>query len=304
MTSIAAPVQGQPFTNFLVVQPNNQYTVSVTVTYQGVGGGPWKSTVKFTSGPIPTYTYLGQVRKINGQPVAPPVPTVNAVRGALLFVNAEPLGMGIEAQTSMNFPGNYMLMQLTSTLRQYTDGTNTYQLANTANNPNNTFQAFDNGAFGGTTNKLGMSVGQVSNYGELSNQWTQDNQTSQDYVAIDDDPQNLPSPQTQPPSPTIPTQVSVGALNGGAGGNETFTTYLMYQPPEIAAQWVAIGQVTWGWGGTASVQNGSFVQPVLSPNTGPVNPQTLPLKGQGPNATLPLWNTTTTAIVAAGWQKK
>jgi hypothetical protein len=301
MTTIPAPVLNQTPTNFLVVTPQNNYKVSVTVTYQGVAGD-FTSAVSFTSGQIPTYTYLGQVRSIMNQPVAAPAPTISNNGSQLWFVNSGGDGMGIEAQTSTQFPGQYALMQLITPLRQYTDGVNTYQLSNSGQNPQN-LQMFDNGGptDGGTGNTLGMAVFPVNGPAVNSNQWTQDNQTSQDFVTLDAVNQAVPSAQTAPPAPTVPTQVSVGGLNGN-GGNETYTTYLMYKPPSnIIGEWVAIGQVTWGWGGTANVgnvnNNNLYVGQVLSPNTGQVNAQPL-------NAALPLWNTTTRAMVTAGWQKQ
>ena len=284
-------------THFLVVAPNTAYTVSVTVTYQGVTG-QWTSAVSFTSGQVPTCTYFNQVRN-----VPPPTPTISPDAQKLLFVNANQDGMGIEAQTSVNFPGQYMFMQLVKpVLMQYIDSTNTtYQIANTANNPTN-LPALDTGGLGANNNTLGMAVQNVSNGAPIANnQWTQDNMNPQDVVEYDTVPLSVPSPQQQPAAPTTATQASVGGLNG-IGGSENFTTYLMYEPPAtISGNWVAIGQVTWGWGGTANVNNlGNFQGAVLQPSTVPVQ-VTAPLTG---SAATPLWNATTFNIITAGWQKK
>ncbi len=287
LTSIPAPITNKETTNFLVVTPGTTSTVKATVTYAGIAG-MWVSSVTFTSGQVPTYTYLGSTM---GE--AAPAPAIPDNKSVLWFVNNVRVGMSIEAQTNTAFPGQYMFMQLISPLRQYSDGTNTYQLTNAAQG----LQAFDNGAFGGPSNTLGTSISNKAGGGILANnQWTQDNATAQDLITDDSAPQNIPSANGQPPAPTVPTSVSVGGLNG-AGGNETYTTYLMYEPPAgVRGEWVAIGQVTWGWGGTGIVNGGFFDPQVVNPSITPVMPQAL-------KATTPLWNTTSTAIIAAGWKK-
>ncbi|MHB1559094.1 MAG: hypothetical protein ACYC61_16705 [Isosphaeraceae bacterium] len=291
-----APVLNQPNTQFVVVQPNANYTIKATVTYKNAPG-QWSSSVTFKSGAMPTYQYLGQVQQLGGQAVPSPAPNVTGDGNFIVYTNANNEGMGIEARTDPGFLGTYMLMQTDAVLRQFTDGSTVYQLANPAGGP----QAFDNGAFGGATNTLGLGVYPTSNPGNgqpTGTSWTQ-NQISpvaQDYTAVFDPvPQNVPSQNGQPPAPVVPIQASVGGLNGGA--QETLTTYLMYQPPApYSGTWVAIGKVTWGYGGTANIQNGSFVQPILKPNTTPTVATPL-------NAATPTWTTRTSDIVAGGWQK-
>jgi hypothetical protein len=309
--SIPAPVtQNVSKTNFLVVQPNTTYTIKVTVTYQNVANPPgqngWISSVTFTSGPNPTYTYLGKARQIAGpdgtmENVPSPEPNVSANRNYIEFTSSPNIldGMGIEAQTSPSWPGNYMLMQTCQMLRQYTDGANTFNLANSFNTPPQDLQAFDNST-GGKQNTLGMEVATVTNPGQtLGNGWTQSAapSPSQDVVAFDPVIQGVPVPAQGLPNPI---KASVGGLNG-QGGNETYTTYLMYAPAgNFTKEWVAIGQVTWGWGGTATIANiagnNIFQAPIQNPSVSPVVPTAL-------TATLPLWDITTSAIVAAGWQK-
>ncbi len=169
---VLTPQVATPGSQFVVVQPKNNYNISVKVTYTNAPG-EWTSSVAFMSGAMPTYNSLKQVQMLKGQPVTPPAPNVNPLGNLIQFTNGPPDndGMGVEAQTNPAFLGNYMLMQLTSTLRQFKDAQgNVYQIANPAGGS----QAFDNGAFGGQTNTLGMQVAPVSTPGNTSfNGWAQ-----------------------------------------------------------------------------------------------------------------------------------
>lgn len=293
----SAPVLNKAGTQFVVVQPNTQYTIKATVTYTNAPG-QWTSSVTFTSGKMPTYQYLGQVRKLDGQEVPDPQPNVSAAGVYIQYTNGSPNkdGMCIEAQTDPSVPGNYMLMQTSAMLLQFKGvDKNIYQLANPAGGP----QAFDNGAFGGTTNTLGQQVAPVSNAGNFASTfWTEPpgpNQIGDDFYSVDSAPLAVQNATDKPTAPSPPDQESVGGLNGGT--QEMFTTYLMYKPPApYTGTWVAIGKVTWGFGGTANVQNGTFVQTILKPNTTPAVATPL-------SAATPTWNTRTTDITANGWQK-
>ena len=272
----SAPVLNTQVTQFLVDSPQTNYVVQAKVTYTNNDTGT--TTITFTSAGVPT---ANMAVPTFGTPTAFNLSIV-------LHNNGAAPGIDITADTSYTFAGNYMFLQVANMLRQYQDTTGKkFQLASGG-------PAIDNGGDGNKNNTLGMETIAINDPGlPAFTSWSL--AANKDLaVSTQDTPfQSIPTVQ-----PAV-ASLSVGGLNGSA--METFTTYMMYQPTGLfEGDWIGVGNVTWGWGATGPVgANGQFSGPLANVGTQQPVP-TQPLMGN-PQA-FPSWQTTTSAVVAAGWK--
>ena len=224
---------------FIVDQPNGNYTVTDQVSYGN--GAHGTSTVTFTSD-----TPSGSMA---------PQPTdqgyiYDPVTGNVVMGLSAPMYISASVQTDAFTPGNFMFLQIL--IRTYSSVTaeggralyrkNDIDWTQVPTAPNG--QNF-NGPLQDGPGTLGQSVTWVSGDGTTvpgGNSWSLGPNSSA----------YSPAPRMQ----DLPNVTIAGAAVANDAENQEFSDYLMYQP--AGGVWIAIAEVDWHWGATATKTNGAW----------------------------------------------
>jgi hypothetical protein len=272
-TNAAPPSQASPTTplatgqsyGFIVSQPNQAYSVELTVTYQG--GGMGTATVTFNS-----------VAPMGKLAVDTAGTQTWSVTGALATVNlSPPIVISATATVGQYTAGQFMFLQIVdSTIRSYIS--NTGQSWYTANTP-----AFP--GFGGPLIDSDSTIGYSYVYNsKVGFSWSLPTNGNNSL------PGSAPFMTDGPGASTDIDYSQVGAM-------DAFSTYLMYEPNIQGSVWIALSEVDWSWSDTATNAGGTW--------TGSTVPQPTPAGPSQPTgiAAFPPWVNTTSAFKQVPYQK-
>jgi hypothetical protein len=278
-------VTNQSTFSFVVDATARTYNVSVSVTYTSGGNG--SASLKFTS-IRPT---IATLTKGKDNPI--PMLLPNSA-GTLAYEDPNnSVGMPIvpTVTTAPNWGGQFMIMQTANLIRSNVDQNgNTFTMTNQGGGPN-----IDNGppAF---PQPIGMLITASDANNQLQYGWIQEAGTPNNTVADEADDAVIVPAQ----NPATDQSVTVGTP-GSNPVPETFVSYLMYRPPATVSQsvWVALAQLSWGWGGSITNTNGKW----SLNNSATQNPAATPLQTvpSTNNACFPSWTAATSQL---SWVKQ
>ena len=231
-----APVTTGSTYSFIVSQPDNEYTVTLNVQYQG--GGQGTATLTFDS--VQPSGALA-VQAVGTQTFTTTATTV----GVTL---SPPIQISFTASTGPNSAGQFMILQIvTSANFMFVDELGaTWHIRNNVNIPG---VGNFNGPLHDDSPVYADTLGFPFNYGPPP-----PGQPVLQYVSLTAQPNtSIPSGgYANPYTSDSPSDFTVSINSKGVTETQSVSIYLMYQPNIQGSAWIALSQINWTWTETAT----------------------------------------------------